>query len=284
MFFGIFAESYHALQMSHPAETEEDNLMTDDREMNESQSLGEYLRKQRTQKGLELSEVAAETKIPLHSLQAMEDDDYSALPANAFARGFYSLYAKFLLLDSQEIVARYERERDKTPKRKFPTPGKQEKQVNTMAARPTLAIGSAFGFFLVLFIALAALLCWYFSWNPATFLSEKLRSLQYPARQELQQDDSITIPSTPPQTTVAHQNKAKYVVTAEFASDAAVTISVDDSFPKQEHFIENSTHSWYANDTLTLVLPESVPVQLYLNGSSLDLPDPQDGFRTLKLP
>ena len=39
--------------------------------------------------GLDLVAVAGETKISTKNLQAMEENNFAALPAEAFARGFY---------------------------------------------------------------------------------------------------------------------------------------------------------------------------------------------------
>jgi cytoskeleton protein RodZ len=65
---------------------------------------GELLKKAREEKGLSLHEVALFLKINSRVLQAIEENDQSQLPARTFLRGFIQSYAKFLKLDSNEIL------------------------------------------------------------------------------------------------------------------------------------------------------------------------------------
>lgn len=65
---------------------------------------GELLKKAREKKRLSLHEVALFLKINSRVLQAIEDGDQSQLPAKTFLRGFIQSYAKFLKLDSQEVL------------------------------------------------------------------------------------------------------------------------------------------------------------------------------------
>ncbi len=147
----------------------------------ESESLGTYLHTQRTKKKLEIEDIEDDTKIPAKTLRAMESDDYVSLPAEAFARGFYSLYAKSLELDVVHILERYTQERGLPPTNTYtppPPPPKHEKTVNTLAARPAISLTSFMGFSLVIAIIIFAAICYYFSWNPATYISDRLRGFQ----------------------------------------------------------------------------------------------------------
>ncbi len=150
-------------------------------------NLGEFLRETRLSLNIDLSTVAEETRISSKCLQAIEENDFNALPADAFARGFYTLYAKSLALDPLEILERYTQERPKHHKSGFQLDNQQNKraqEVGNMAERPTFVPFSFFGLTLLLFLLFGGFLCWYFSWNPATFLSQKLRSLETPTEIE----------------------------------------------------------------------------------------------------
>ncbi len=147
----------------------------------ESESLGTYLHTQRTKRKFEIEDIEDDTKIPARTLRAMEADDYVSLPAEAFARGFYSLYAKSLGLDVEHVLERYTQERGFPPVNTYtapPPPPKHEKTVNTLAARPLVSLSSFLGFSLVIAIIAFAAICYYFSWNPATYISDRLRSFQ----------------------------------------------------------------------------------------------------------
>ncbi len=153
--------------------------MTLDSILIEADSLGSYLYSMRTKKNLNIEDIEFDTKIPARILRAMEADDYTSLPAEAFARGFYALYAKSLDLDVEQILNRYSQERG-VPQRDYVDNSivTSEKPVNSLAARPMVSLSSFFGFGLVLIILSFAGLCWYFSWNPATYISKQLRNFQ----------------------------------------------------------------------------------------------------------
>jgi cytoskeletal protein RodZ len=68
---------------------------------------GALLSAAREEAGLTLADVAARSRVPMASLAAIESDDYQALPAVTYARGFLRLYAREVGLDPERIVALY---------------------------------------------------------------------------------------------------------------------------------------------------------------------------------
>lgn len=71
-------------------------------------SLGQYLRSQRTTRAMSLEELSARTRIRLQTLEALERDDYAALPAEVTVKGFLRSYARCLDLNERDVLARYE--------------------------------------------------------------------------------------------------------------------------------------------------------------------------------
>lgn len=72
------------------------------------ESLGNYLRKERETKNISLEQVAYATRINLKMLMALEEDDHDALPAQTFVRGYLQAYAKYVKLDGQDVLLRYQ--------------------------------------------------------------------------------------------------------------------------------------------------------------------------------
>ena len=150
-------------------------------------TLGDYLRETRITLGRELVAVAEETKISSRSLQAIEENNFAALPADVFARGFYALYAKSLLLDPEKILEMYTQER---PHPKKSIAGsmlrtvKRAQEVGILAERSSFMPFSFLSLVILLLLLFGGVLCWYFSWNPASYLSHKLRSLEEPQQIE----------------------------------------------------------------------------------------------------
>jgi cytoskeletal protein RodZ len=72
------------------------------------ESLGQYLREQRGTRGVSLGEVATRTRIGLQTLEALERDDYTSLPAEVTVKGFLRSYVRCLGLNEQDVMARYQ--------------------------------------------------------------------------------------------------------------------------------------------------------------------------------
>ena len=70
---------------------------------------GSLLRAVRESRGLELGQISRRTKISLSYLQAIEDDDFGALPALVYVRGFVAEMAKCLALDPVQVSHTYVR-------------------------------------------------------------------------------------------------------------------------------------------------------------------------------
>ena len=69
----------------------------------DSLSIGERLRRAREAKGLEVEDVASQTRIPIRHLQHIEREEWDALPAVTYAIGFVRSYAKAVGLDGAEL-------------------------------------------------------------------------------------------------------------------------------------------------------------------------------------
>ncbi len=66
--------------------------------------VGAFLRASRLRRGEELADVAAQLRIRLVYLEAIEDGRFDALPGNTYAVGFIRTYAEYLGLDGQLVV------------------------------------------------------------------------------------------------------------------------------------------------------------------------------------
>lgn len=70
-------------------------------------SFGEELRREREIRGISLKEIADATKISKRFLDALERNDHRTLPAPVFTRGFVREYSRYVGLNSEEMVNRY---------------------------------------------------------------------------------------------------------------------------------------------------------------------------------
>jgi cytoskeletal protein RodZ len=281
--------------------------MVNDPSSSDTETLGQFLQRRRIEKGVELNVVAEETKIPPSTLRAMESGDYRALPADAFARGFYTIYARLLELDVDNILERYTKERGFTltnAKKTIQTPSRLGETVSPLAERPMVTPLSVFGFLLVIIVLVITGICWYLSWNPANFLSERLRSLgKAPSVEQKKANTSSESHAgspestkTPPPLAAANRPAAanssnsadatpsKFTLLAEFQEPTKVTVNIDEEFPDELNFLAGQSHSWHAKGSIVLALPPATKTRLTLNGVVIPLPEPVDGFITVAIP
>jgi hypothetical protein len=69
--------------------------------------IGYSLRAARERQGIGLPEAELATKIRAKYIRALEDEDFEALPADTYARGFLRTYADYLGLDGEIYVDEY---------------------------------------------------------------------------------------------------------------------------------------------------------------------------------
>ena len=87
------------MEMNNPSSNHQSNAQG---------SFGAMLQQARKAKQISLKEVASELFILERHLQALEDENFAALPQVTFARGFAINYAKFLDLDPTKIATSFD--------------------------------------------------------------------------------------------------------------------------------------------------------------------------------
>ncbi len=81
--------------------------------------LGEFLKSERESRGISIEQIASNTKISIKILNALESEDFSALPAKPFVRGFILAYCQYLGIPAQEILTKYSNVLDEKVVSKF---------------------------------------------------------------------------------------------------------------------------------------------------------------------
>lgn len=82
-------------------------------------TLGETLKARRRELGMSLEQAEESTRIRARLLEALENDDYERLPDPGYVKGYVSSYAKFLELDSAEMLNEYARQSGGAPTSKI---------------------------------------------------------------------------------------------------------------------------------------------------------------------
>ncbi|MGF7185750.1 cytoskeletal protein RodZ [Desulfitispora alkaliphila] len=84
--------------------------------------VGQMLKQARKEKGISVREAEEKIKIKGSFIEAIEDEDFSKIPGRIYVIGFLRSYAKFLGLNTEEVVNMYKSEYPE----KEPSPVEQE--------------------------------------------------------------------------------------------------------------------------------------------------------------
>ncbi|MCL7487108.1 MAG: helix-turn-helix domain-containing protein [Desulfobulbaceae bacterium] len=145
-------------------------------ETTELENTGNYLRTLRLGKGLSIKDAAEATRISASNLNAIEDQNFSALPANTFTRGLLNIYANYLGADAKAVVGKFMEERGNSvlQKQRFDTRQPRHLLTPKRLAEPSHISSMTMAGILLLFIIVSfTAYCVYTSWNPFSFLMKK---------------------------------------------------------------------------------------------------------------
>lgn len=96
-------------------------------------TLGERLKRLRSDKRMSLMEISRATKIRVDYLENIEEGNYERLPVDVYVKGFLRSYAEFLGVDENVLIRLYEKEKGikkNIEKNKFPEKEKPAKPIN----------------------------------------------------------------------------------------------------------------------------------------------------------
>ena len=71
------------------------------------ESLGQYLKRMRTEKGYGLRDITLYTRIGSGHLEALEGEHYAKLPPETVAKSYVRTYARYLHLDEVDVMKRF---------------------------------------------------------------------------------------------------------------------------------------------------------------------------------
>jgi Helix-turn-helix domain len=106
--------------------------------------IGPTLREARNRRKVDLPEVESAIKIRARYLQAMENEEWDALPGGAYTRGFIRTYASYLGLDGERLADDYRRSTapaggERAPKRVEPVPTAMHRRQSRISGRVLIA-------------------------------------------------------------------------------------------------------------------------------------------------
>lgn len=145
---------------------------------------GHILRKRREETRKSLSRVSQETKIQERFLRFIESDDYSKFDSGVFVSGFIKIYADYLDLDVDKVLALYRRTSKEQPKKKAV---RDKKEINIKELLTPLNIAIA-----VISVAVITSLS-YFNYQFNEFRKEPEIQIISPANESTVESETVSV-------------------------------------------------------------------------------------------
>lgn len=239
----------------------------------DSGSFGDWLRRQREMREINLRDIAERTKISLRYLEAMEADRFDLLPAPIFAKGFLREYARYVGLSPDEVVNHYL----SVQQPQEGEDGKEDTKVRTRPkpldpGQPPVQKTWSYGLLLTLggliLLALVAAAAWFAD-----------RRRDEPAAESVPPPIAAPLPApvqpaaAPP---VPEEPSAPLEVALDFTRDCWVEALIDGKNRLSELRVQGESLQLRAEESIVLTLGNAGAVEVQVNGYPLAL-DRQEG-------
>jgi len=259
--------------------------------VDERETLGKYLKNQRESKKISLREVSKNTRVREHILRAIEEDQLDLLPAATYVRGFLLAYAKYLRLDPNDVLLRYERAlkgepaappppQPLKPKRKIPPsqPSKPKQKVLWNTKQMWVVVGVIVASFIIFYFFSP-----YSSKLPNEPLPERsvegkpsivpsppaAATTRTPEEKPVVEARKPLTPSSPVTATTSVQEKKALSLQLKAAEETWVSLQVDDQPEREMTFKPGEGSSVQASNRIRMKLGNAGGLDLILNGRPL---------------
>ena len=260
--------------------------------MDERETLGKFLKDQRESRKISLREVAKNTRVREHILKAIEENQTDLLPAATYVKGFLLAYAKYLRLDANDVLLRYERDLKGEPavppspqpvkskqKASAPPPSKPKQKILWNTKQTWVVVGV---------IVASVVIFFFFSPYsstppmepvPGKSVEEKLGvapAPPAPATTRLSEENRVVeekrsrAPSAPVAATTSVQEKKSVSVALKATEETWVSLQVDDQPEKEMIFKPRDGISVQTANRIRMKLGNAGGVDLILNGKPLE--------------
>jgi cytoskeletal protein RodZ len=227
-------------------------------------SLGERFRAAREQRGLTLSDVAEHLRIRSVYLAAIEDENWKAIGAPVYIRGFLRTYARYLGLDPEEAVAAFNASEPAAPS---PQPAAVTRGLDLRnqgtALTPLIWVASLVALALIGFVI-------YLYVTPARAPRQVAVAGGQPTAPSLANGGATAIPATamPSAAASAQRSPAPKTLVIHLIAPSWLRVSVDGNVSIEGTFPAGTTKTFHGNVALVRV-GNAGGVQLTVDGKAL---------------
>jgi cytoskeleton protein RodZ len=249
--------------------------------VDERETLGSYLKNQRESKKISLREVAKNTRVREYILKAIEEDRYDHLPAATYVKGFLLAYAKYLRLDRNDVLLRYERALRGEPASPPPASPPPPKKRTSWNAKQTWVVGG---------VIVVSLIVFYFFFPYSSkpllgpgpekpILEEKSPvassppvtvTTRVPEQKTAVEEKKPLAPSPPAAATNSVPGKKPFSLQLKAVEETWVSLQVEGQLEKEMTFKPGEGISVLASNRIHMIIGNAGGLNLIWNGKVLD--------------
>ena len=255
--------------------------------VDESETLGSYLKTQRESKKISLREVAKNTRVREHILRTIEEDQHDLLPPATYVKGFLLAYARYLRLDPNDVLLRYERVLRGEPLTPPPPPSPKlrQKAPSIQPLKPKQKISwDTKQTWMVGGVIVASLIVFYlFFPYPSKPPVEPIIEKPVPEKPVIEEKLPIATsppvaattsapaaPSPPVTATTPVVEKKPFSLQIKAVEETWVSLQVDDDSAKEMTFKPGEGISVQASNRILIIIGNAGGLDLVLNGKPLE--------------
>jgi cytoskeleton protein RodZ len=264
-------------------------------------AFGERLRREREMRQITLDEISGSTKIARRHLEALEQEDFDALPGGIFNKGFVRAYARYVGIDEEQAVADYiaaDQEQTQTEV-KFPLEVHKSVALNPRRSRMPI---------LLALLALVLILGGWSIWkrrHPQQVVNPSNTGLaaSNPAASTVQPAQTMPVTNPSPSTNAAEQktdaaaakdnsvptpdqaqkqtDAKPFTVVVKTNESSWISIKADGNPVAERIFDPGEEQSMSATKEITIMIGNAGGVDVSFNGTSQGVLGQKDKARTL---
>lgn len=247
-----------------------------------ARGFGQTLRQAREDAGLQVSDLAATTRIGARYIHALEAEDWAEVPGSVIGRGFVRVLAREVRVDPGPLVDAYRSARgegDGTPEHALPESDWDVALRSERTRRPLLIALSA------LVLVLAGL--WF--WWPKTKVEGPIAAVDSTAPQVAGSEAPAAEPAQPPPPVVVEETPAPVAsgphhLGVQAVEKVWVRVRADDGEPQDRLLQPGEQVEYVAQLGFEVKVGSAGSVRLTWDGDALRVPGKLGEVKTLNLP
>lgn len=226
------------------------------------ENIGLYLKNLREERKIPVAQVAQELKTKPETIQAIEANDFQKIPAVPYIKGYLRSYANYLGIDSEHILAEYNRQYPNTEKQEFIYQGQKLPQAGIdikKFIKPKLIITV----FIVVLIIVSLIL--FISFKPKKKIAHLVKETQAEAQSTIPKEPE----KQPTHSSISAPISTPILLSVHVIDTVWLRVSSDGKIIFEGILQKGEKENWQAQNEFKLRIGNPSKLNLTLNGKPI---------------